>query len=565
MPGVFLSEIILITVAAFIGGFLARTIKFPPVLGYIASGIVFGIIGKNIFQSYESLVALSEIGISLFLFTLGFEISLDKLKAINRKIFLIGIAQILLIAAFLLPIFFIFNLDLKVSILFSILASFSSTAVVVKILEEKGLLNDFPGNNVFILLLIQDLFVVPVIFLLPVIFSDAGISGMSIVAFIISAVKTMGIFIGLLIASRFLLSRFLNFLFRYPSGELTILATIFTAATAIYLFSSVGLPQTIAAFLAGVLISEQGKNLAPLTELRPFRDLFLVLFFVLTGMLLNFGFFIDNFFLIVAILAVIIIIKFMIIYTSLRVSRFSPTSSVFISSHLANIGEFSVVIAQIAFVSGFLATKDYNLILSFFILSLISIPVWTNYARGIAEKIARTGILARILPNEDLEPVSPYKFSNHVVICGHGRVGREVRALLDLSNIPYVVVDFNRKVINDLLTAGKYAIYGDPTDREILEATFIKDARVLVIAVPDGFSQKQIVNTALKFNPSIIIVCRTHVEDDRYDLINMGVNTIVVPELEAGLRIGHEVLSLFNIQGEDIDAHIRRLRRTSLL
>ena len=565
MPSVFLSEIILITVAAFIGGFIARTIKFPPVLGYIASGIVFGIIGKNIFQSYESLVALSEIGISLLLFTLGFEISLDKLKNINKKIFFIGIAQTLLITAFLFPVFFLFNIDLKVSILFSILASFSSTAVVVKILEEKGLLNDFPGNNVFILLLIQDLFVVPVIFFLPVIFSTTGISGMSIVDFIISAVKPIGIFIGLLIASRFLLSRFINVLFRYPSGELTILATIFTAATAIYLFSSVGLPQTIAAFLAGVLISEQGKNLAPLTELRPFRDLFLVLFFVLTGMLLNFGFFIDNFFLIVAMLAVIIILKFMIIYTSLRVSRFSPTSSVFISSHLANIGEFSVVIAQIAFVSGFLATKDYNLILSFFVLSLISIPVWTNYARGITEKIARTGILARILPKEDREQHFAQKFSNHVVICGHGRVGREVRALLDLANIPYVVVDFNRKVINDLLSLSKYAIYGDPTDREILAATFIKDARALVIAVPDGFSQKQIVDAALKFNPNLIIICRSHVEDDRYDLVNMGVNTIVVPELEAGLRIGHEVLGLFNIHVPDIESFVKRLRRTSLL
>src|SRR3989338_9873952 len=389
MPSVFLSEIILITVAAFIGGFLARTIKFPPVLGYIASGIVFGIIGKNIFQSYESLVALSEIGISLFLFTLGFEISLDKLKAINRKIFLIGIAQILLIAAFLLPIFFIFNLDLKVSILFSILASFSSTAVVVKILEEKGLLNDFPGNNVFILLLIQDLFVVHVIFFLPVIFSTTGISGMSIVDFIISAVKPIGIFIGLLIASRFLLSRFINVLFRYPSGELTILATIFTAATAIYLFSSVGLPQTIAAFLAGVLISEQGKNLAPLTELRPFRDLFLVLFFVLTGMLLNFNFLVQNLPLVFSIALIVIILKFAVTYVILRFTRHTPSASVFISSYLANVGEFTPIIGQIAFVSFFISKRDYDLLLSVFILSLLFIPFWVKYSRRLTEKAAR--------------------------------------------------------------------------------------------------------------------------------------------------------------------------------
>lgn len=565
MPSVFLSEVILITVAAFIGGFLARTIKFPPVLGYIASGIIFGIIGKNTFQSYESLVGLSQIGISLLLFTLGFEISLDKLKNVNKKIFLIGIFQTILITAFLLPVFFLFNLALSVSILFAILASFSSTAVIVKLLEEKGLLNDFPGNNVFIILLIQDLFIIPIIFLLPIIFGKSQVTGLSIVGFIISAVKPLGIFVALLIASRFLLSRFMNLLFRYPSHELTILATIFTAALSIYLFSSVGLPQTIAAFLAGVLISEQGKNLAPLTELRPFRDLFLVLFFVLTGMLLNFDFLVNNFLTIIILLMLIIAIKFIVIYVSLRFSRFSPSSSVFISSHLTNIGEFSVVIGQIAFLSGFLTTNDYNLLLSFFVLSLISIPVWTNYARTITERLARTGILAKVLPKENLEPEMSQKFSNHVVICGHGRVGREVRALLDLANIPYVVVDFNRKIISDLVSSGKYAIYGDPTDKEILQATFISEARVLVIAVPDGFSQKQIVNSALKLNPSIIIVCRSHVESDKYDLINMGVNTIVVPELEAGLRIGHEVLDLFGVSTGDIDSFIKRLRRTHLL
>ena len=565
MPSAFLSEIILITVAAFIGGFVARTIKFPPVLGYITSGIIFGIIGKSIFQNYDSLIALSEIGLSLLLFTLGFEISLDKLKNTNKKVFLVGIVQILLITAFLVPIFLLFNFDLKVSILFSMLASFSSTAVIIKILDEKGLLNDFPGNNVFIILLTQDIFVVPAIFLLPVIFAETPISTVPIADFMISAVKTVAIFMGILVASRFLLTRFLNILFRYPSHELTILATIFTAAISIYLFSSVGLPQTIAAFLAGVLISEQGKNLTPLTELRPFRDLFLVLFFVLIGMLLDVNFFMNNFLLILVLLLIIIVVKFLVIYVSLRFSRFSPSSTVFISSHLANMGEFTVVIGQIAFLESFLTSRDYNFILSFFVLSLISIPVWVTYARSFVEKAARTGILARILPKDDLEPAVPQRFSNHVVICGHGRVGREVRSLLDLANISYVVVDFNRKVIGDLLSAGKYAICGDPTDREILEATFIRDARVLVIAVPDGFSQKQIVNEALKLNPNIVIVCRSHVEDDRYELINMGVNTIVVPEFEAGLRIGHEVLDLFSISTQDVDGFIKRLRRTSLL
>ncbi len=566
MPSTFLSEIIVIIAAAFVGGFIARTLKFPPVLGYIASGIIFGIIGKSFFASYESLLSLSQIGVSLLLFTLGFEISLDSLRKINKKIFFVGLLQIFLVSAALFPLFLIFKFDFRVAVLFSILFSFSSTAVVIKLLEERGLLNDFPGNNVFIFLLIQDLSIIPIIFLLPVLFSKTGISSLSIFDFLVAAIKPLIIFAGILLMIKFFLYRFLNLLFRYPSHELTILATIFTATISILLFSIVGLPQSIAAFLAGVLISEQGKNLAPLTEIRPFRDLFLVLFFVLTGMLLNFNFFFNNFFLIFSLSIIIVLIKFAVIYLSLRFSGYSPSSGVFVSSYLSNVGEFAVVIGQIAFLSGFISSQNYNFLLSFFILSLIYIPFWLNYLRVGAERLARVGMLKKILPNETrMSGAANHSFTNHVVICGHGRVGKEVRELLDLANIAYIVIDFNRKVINDLNALSRYAIYGDPTDSDILKASFIDSAKVLVIAVPDSFSQKKIIDAALKFNPKLIILCRSHIEEDRYDLINMGVNTIIVPELEAGLRIGSEVLDLFNTAPQDIEVYVKRLRRQHLL
>lgn len=566
MPSVFLSEIILIITAAFFGGFVARSIKLPPVLGYITSGVIFGIIGRNFFESYESLVSLSQVGVSLLLFTLGFEISLDVLKKINKKILLVGILQVLSVALIIFPLLLFFNLDAKVAILFSMLFSFSSTAIVVKLLEEKSLLQDFPGNNVFIFLLIQDLFVIPIIFFLPILFSKTGLSPVSLVDFLASSIKPIAIFLGILLLGKLFLSRLLNFLFRYPSHELTILATIFTATVSILLFSLVGLPQAIAAFLAGVLISEQGKNLAPLTEIRPFRDLFLVLFFVMTGMLLNFPFFLENLPFVISVSIIVVFIKFLVTYLILRFSSYSKSAAVFISSYLSNVGEFAVVISQIAFTAAIIGVREYNLILSVFILTLGFIPLFLKYARGIAEKVSRLGVLGKVLPKstESTEGISQ-TFENHVVICGHGRVGREICTMLDLASIPYVVIDFNKKVINELLTLSKYAIYGDPTDLEILKASFVENAKILVVAVPDTFSQKRIIDTALKLNPKIIILCRSHIEEDRYDLINMGVNTIIMPELEAGLRIGSEVLDLFGVKQDEIDLYTKRLRRQHLL
>lgn len=568
MPSSFLVEILLIIVAAFIGGFIARTLKLPPVLGYVVSGILFGILGKNIFTTYETLHILADIGVSLLLFTLGFEISIDTLLKINKKVFLVGMMQVVLTALVLAPSLLLFGLSFPVSILFGVLFSFSSTAVIVKILEEKGLLNDFPGNNIFIFLLIQDLFLIPVIYVMPFLFSGLHIAPTSIIDVVFGIAKPVLIFAGIVIVARLFLSKFLNIVFKYPSHELTILATIFTASFSILALMSVGVPGSIAAFLAGILISEQGKNLAPLSEIRPFRDIFLVLFFVLSGMLLDINFFASNIPMIVLLSGFIVAVKFGVIYILLKLFSYSSSASAFISSYLSNIGEFAVVLCQIALIANFITIDNYNLMLSLFVLTLLYVPFLTGFLRISTEKLARLGVIKKVISSEARNfssATSEPKFSNHVVLCGHGRVGKEVRGMLDLANIPYVVVDFNKQIINELVTSSRYAIYGDPTDPEILQASFIESARTLVIALPDSFSQKRIIKNALKLNPKLTIICRSHIETDSYDLINIGVNKIVMPEHEAGLRIGEEVLELFKIDSNQINSYSKRLRRQDLL
>ncbi len=552
MADSFLSEIIFIIIAAFVGGFCARSLKLPPVLGYIVSGVMFGIVGKSFFASYDSLVVLSQVGVSLLLFTLGFEITLDTILKIKKKVFIVGILNVVLVSLVLIPLLTVFGIEQNVAILFSILFSFSSTAVIVKILGERGLLANYPGSNVFIYLLIQDLFIVPVIFLLPILFSDNSTTPFSFINFILSSARPLVLFALIMGASKLILPKFLNLVFRYPSHELSILATIFTAAISIYLLTSVGLPASIAAFLAGVLISEQGKNLTPLAEIRPFRDLFLVLFFVMTGMLVNFGFLLSNLPFILGLSLLVVFVKFVVVYLLLRFSQNSPSSSVFISSHIANVGEFAIVIAQIAFVSQFITQKDYNLVLSVFILSLLFIPFLLKYFRAVFEKVAGVGIIGKFIVETGQTQVTPQDYKNHVVICGHGRVGRETASLLEAAGIPVIVVDFNKRVVEELIAKQEYAIYGDPTDEDILKAAFCETARALVIAVPDTFSQKRIINLSKKLNPHILIFARSHVEEDHSDLTRMGVTKIVMPEFEAGIKIGEEILADFQVDSVTI-------------
>lgn len=562
MHASFINEIILLVVAAFIGGFIARSIKLPPVVGYLVSGILFGVVGKSFIPSYENLFALSQVGISLLLFTLGFEISFMTLRRVSKKIVLASVFQILITSILVFPILLLFHFSFSIALLFSVLFSFSSTAVILKILEEKGMVSNFPGNNVFIILLIQDLFIVPVIFLIPLIFSSHFTFPDTLVTFLITSIKPLIAFVLMYIFSRVFLSKMFRILFRYPQQELTILATIFTAVLSVGILSYAGLPQTIAAFFAGILISEEGKNLAPLASIKPLRDILLVLFFVMIGMLVNGATLLQSLPLILTTTILILVVKFFVTFFILRFFKFLPSANIFIASNLSNIGEFAVVVAQIAFVSHYITIGNYENLLSIFIISLIMIPVVNWTTKYIFEKYKHTHFIRKFMGDSHYYMRSTYeKIENHVIILGHGRVGGEVRNLLDMGEIEYVVVDFDRRIIDTLSKNMKHGLYGDPTDTDVLKSAGIKSAKILVVALPDSYSQKVIIKSALHLNPKLIVLCRSHIDEDKYELVNLGVNTIVIPEFEAGLRIGKKVLELLGFSDKDTIDLLRKLRK----
>lgn len=562
MHASFINEIILLVVAAFIGGFAARSIKLPPVVGYLVSGILFGVIGKSFIPSYESLFSLSQVGISLLLFTLGFEISFAALRRVSKKIIFTAIFQILITSILLFPILLLFHFNFQIAALFSVLFSFSSTAVILKILEEKGMVSNFPGNNVLIILLIQDLFIVPVIFLIPLLFAPHFLFPETLITFFIASIKPLIAFIMMFIISRIFLSKLLHILFRYPQQELTILATIFTAVLSIGILSYAGLPQTIAAFFAGILISEEGKNLAPLASIKPLRDILLVLFFVLIGMLVNGVALIQSLPVIIVTTILVLVVKFFVTFFILRFFKFLPSANIFISSNLSNIGEFAVVVAQIAFISHFITLGNYQNLLAIFIVSLIFIPLVNWSAKYVFEKYKNTKFVKNFMGDSHYYMRSVYeKVEDHVIILGHGRVGREVRNLLEMGEVPYVVVDFDRRIIDELSKNMKNGLYGDPTDEDVLRGAGIKTAKILVVALPDSYSQKVIIKNALHLNPKLIILCRSHIDEDKYELVNLGVNTIVIPEFEAGLRIGKKALELLGFSDKDTIELLRKLRK----
>lgn len=566
MSSHFVNEIILLVVSAFVGGYVARSIKLPPVVGYLTSGVIVGVLGRNFIPSFEGIFELSQIGVSLLLFTLGFEVSLNYLAKINKKVLTAGIMQIILTSVVLFPFLIIFRIPIETAILFSLLFSFSSTAVVLKLLEEKGMINNFPGTNVFVILLMQDLFIIPVIFLIPLIFNQGGALPESTAEFLLTTIKPIGVLLGLYIVNKLFLKRLFRLFFKYPSQELTVLATIFLAVASIGILMYAGLPETISAFFAGVLISENRKNLAPLASIRPLRDVLLVLFFVMVGMLVDGSHLIYNLPFILGLTTIILLVKFFVVFVVLRALKFLPASNIFIASHIANVGEFAVIIGQIAFIEKFITRNTYEDLLSIFIISLILIPIIVKISQVVFGRYKNTPFVKKMMGESNYFSNPTLKgMKDHVIICGHGRVGKEVRKILDMAAVPYIVIDYNKTIVDDLEKDMKNALYGDPSDPSALKMASIKDAKILVAAVPDGVTQMVLVKNALQLNPNIVILCRSHVDEDKYELVNLGVNTIIIPEFEAGLRMGKKVLELLNFNDEKTHEFLKKLRKFHLV
>lgn len=560
------NEILLVVLAAFVGGYIARTLKLSPVVGYIVGGVVFGFFGKQFLPSFENILHLSEFGVALFLFTLGFEISLDALKKVNRKVLTAALLQMLITPIVLFGVLQLFRLDLMTAIFFSLVFSFSSMAVIGKLLEEKGQLANFPGNAVFLMLLFKDALVIPTVFILPFILSKGNGIESDTSTILLGVGKSLAIFVLIFFFAKYFLSTVLRLIFRYPSQELTLLATIFIATISIGLLTWAGLPIAIAAFFAGLILSQHGSNLEPAAAIRPFKDILLALFFVVTGMLIDPRFVVEEFPLIISLTGLVLFTKIIVSSIILRFLKFTPISNVFITSHLANVGEFAAIIAQIAFIQNFIEGSTYELILSVFVISLLLIPLLLKIASYMFDKSKRMSFFKYLFGNAyTFRNVQFEGVENHIVICGHGRVGREVRKILDMGEVPYVVVDFNKKAVDELLRDSKNALYGDPSDDEVLKSAGIEKARILVVAIPEGFTQKVLIKNALKLNPKIVVLCRSHKDDDKYELVNLGVNTIVMPEFEAGLRIGRKVLELLGVKEKDADDMLSRIRKFHLV
>jgi CPA2 family monovalent cation:H+ antiporter-2 len=552
--------LVYVLVAALAGGMIARLLRLPVILGYLAGGMVVGPYGLHLVKDVGQIETLAQIGVALLLFTLGMEFSLKTLKKTGKVAVLGGLAQILFTTGLGFAIGVLMGWPLSEAVFFGFLISLSSTMIVIKMLMDRGEIDTAHGRVMIGILLVQDLAVIPMMALVPA-FGEPGLAGA-----LGKAALTTVVFLGAMaVLGLWILPRFMRRVAAVRSRELfllTIVGLCLAVAFGTYYF---GISLALGAFVAGILISESDYAYQAIAEVIPLRDIFATLFFVSLGMLINLGFLADNIGTVIGVVVAIIGGKFIICAVIPRIFNYSAKTMLYTGAGLFQIGEFSFVLAAAALSAGVISKDVYDLTLSSAVITILLTPVAIGAASVLYRKLSQGERFAKVLARRtDPQFSRGFQLANHVVICGFDRIGRNLGKVLDQRDFSYLVIDNDPKVIEALRAREVPCIYGDASNPEILSRAVLEKAKVLVITFHEPIGTELTVRNALAINPKLDVVARVHFDDEVTKLRDIGVAEMVRPDVETSLEIVRHTLHRFGLTGTEIQYILTGLREEGL-
>lgn len=553
------------TIAAALGlamvlGFIASKLRMPPLVGYLVAGILLGPTTPGFVADIELASQLAEIGVMLLMFGVGLHFSLDDLLAVKRIAVPGAIVQILVATILGMATATYWGWDIGASLVFGLSLSVASTVVLLRALEARGVLDSINGRIAVGWLIVEDLVMVLVLVLLPVF---AGLLGNSTDAAQRSAWDsevwiTLGITIAkvatfivlMLVVGRRLFPRLLWQVARTGSRELFTLCVVAAAVVVAYGSAQLfGVSFALGAFFAGMMMRESEFSHRAADESLPLRDAFSVLFFVSVGMLFEPQVVIDEPMKVLTVAAIIMFGKTVAAIALVLAFRYPLNTALTVGASLAQIGEFSFILAGVGVSLGLLGTEGQSLILSG---ALISIALNTLAFAAIEPAqvwIRSRSALARRLELSD-DPLSQLPMSTdqalltgQIVLVGYGRVGQRIAETLNEQGIPYVVAEQNRGIVETLRAHEIPAVSGDASDPAVLIQAHIARAGMLVIATPDTFAARKMVETARLLNPNIEVVVRTHSDEEAKLLAKENIGKIFMGEHELARGMVEHVMT----------------------
>ena len=555
----FLRDFVVIFGAAIGINFLFHRLRIAPIVGYLIAGVLLGPSMLGVVTDVGLIEVLAEVGVILLLFLIGIEFSLEELVRINRTVFVGGFLQVFFTTAVVSLISLYLGTSLEKGIFIGLLVAMSSTAIVFKVLSDRGEMDSPFGRISTGILIFQDLSVVAVVLLLPML---AGDSVFSLFDVVLKVFLALAIIVMVIIISRFVVPLILNNVVETHSRELFLISIVLICIGTAWLTSLVGLSLALGAFLAGLVISESEYGHRAFSEILPIKDIFVILFFVSIGMLLDVGSVLRNPLLVFLAVAAILVIKFAVGQLIPIVLGYPLRIGVLVGVTLSQIGEFSFVLSKEGINFGLFSGDDYQVFLASAIITMVLTPFMIQGSGKFSEYF-------ELLPLSDTVKLGRFReislkkkeLKNHAIIVGFGLNGRNISRVLSASGIPFYVLEMNPETVRNEKKRHVPILYGDASKEAVLLHVNIKAARSIVIAISDASATRRIVELARRLNPSIYIIARTRYTNEVNPLYDLGANDVIPEEFETSIEIISRVLHRYFIPVDEIEKHISEVRK----
>jgi monovalent cation:H+ antiporter-2, CPA2 family len=545
-----LKDLLLLLLVSVPIAYFCHRLRLPTIVGFMLVGVVFGPHGIAAVREVEQVNVLADIGVALLLFVIGLEFSLQRLLAMKRLLFLGGGLQVLITVGGATLFLVLLGRGVQEGVFVGFLLALSSTALVLRGYQERAEM-DAPHARVGLgILLFQDLCIVPMMILIPVLAGTGGVTGLGVA---LALGKALVAVVVIVLAARLIVPFLLRYVVRLRSSEVFILSAALVVFGTSWLTGQLGLSIAIGAFIAGLVLSESDYSHQIVADFLPFRDLFISLFFVSMGMLLSVSQLWAHLPLVLGVVALLIVAKFVIIGGVVRVLGYPPRVSVLTGLGLAQVGEFSFVLAKEGLGLNLMAPADYQVFLGASILSMAATPLLI----AVAPRIAFKGTDS-VSPDieEQKKPLEA-----HVIIVGFGLCGRNLSRVLTTIQIPHIAIELSSVIADRGKTRDEPVMFGDATRREMLLKAGIERARVIVIAISDPVATRHIVVVARQCNPNLQIIVRTRYVREHDDLVKLGAHQVVPEEFETSIQISHRVLQEFEVPPEEIQRQLDAVRQ----
>jgi CPA2 family monovalent cation:H+ antiporter-2 len=536
--------------------YIFNKIKLPSIIGFLITGIIIGPFGLKLINDIGGIQLMADIGVAFLLFTIGIEIRLSRFLKNLSEILLTGGMQILCTFIVGLAIGLAMQLSIGQSVFIGFILVHSSSALILKILKDRDDENSPQGKISIGVILFQDVMVVPMMLLIPFLVGGSGPDALMIIW---KLVKSILIIVVILVAARYIIPFALERLVTMNMRDVLVISSVVITMGIAWITESLGLSLAIGAFLAGLALSDTDFTHQIISDISPFRDVFLSVFFVSFGMILNLDFLRENTGYIITISLMIILIKATIVFGLVKWMRYPLRVALLSGVLLSQIGEFSFVLASQGFENKIISNEIYQTFIGASVLTFMVTPLLVSLVYYL---LTRKNIFNPA--RQGLHPDERIPVSNHVIICGMGLNGRNLAKVLKDTAIHYVVIDLNFQKIKKAKSKGdKNTIWGDASSVEILRRASVEAARVMVIAISDRFLTKSCLQNAKAINPKLHVIVRTKYLADIEELLALGADDVIPEEFETSIQIFSRVLKMFHIPNSIVLAQGNIIRNKS--